>query len=104
LFHNFKIVYSVYNNDFTTPFRSSFADKLRYDGIDGESLKIVKNPDFINVSKLAIKYSDAVIIGSEEINEELSKYIKAINKPVLAFQDESKYIDAYNDFYDKILS
>ena len=65
---------------------------------------MVKNPDFINVSKLAIKYSDAVIIGSEEINPELSKYLKTVNKPVLPFQDEEKYIDAYNDFYDKILS
>ena len=81
----------------------SFADKLRYDGVDGESLKLVKNPDFINVSKLAIKYSDAIIIGSEAINEELSKYISTLTKPVLNFQDESEYIDAYNDFYDKIL-
>ena len=104
LFHNYKIIYSVYNNDFKTPFRSSFADKLRYDGIDGESLKILKNPDFISISKLAIKYSDAVIIGSEEINEEISKYIKTISKPVLTFQDESVYIDAYNDFYDRMLS
>lgn len=104
LFHDHKIIYSVYNNDFKTPFRSTFADKLRYDGIDGESLKLIKNPDFINVSKLAIKYSDAVIIGSEEINTELKKYIEALIKPVLSFQDESGYIDAYNDFYDRILS
>jgi len=104
LFHNYKIVYSVYSNDFITPFRSSFADKLRYDGIDGENLKLVKNPDFINVTKLAIKYSDAVIVGSEDINTELSKYLKTVNKPVLPFQDEEKYIDAYNDFYDKLLS
>jgi starch synthase len=104
LFHDYKIIYSIYNNDFKTPFRSTFADKLMYDGIDGESLKLVKSPSFINVSKLAIKYSDAVIIGSEEINDELSKYISTINKPVLQYQDESIYIDAYNDFYDKILS
>jgi len=104
LFHNYKIVYSVYNNDFKTPFRPTFADKLRFDGIDGESLKLVKTPDFVNVSKLAIKYSDAVIVGSEEINSELQKHISSINKPVLDFQDESKYIDAYNDFYDTLLS
>lgn len=104
LFNNYKIVYSVYNNDFKTPFRPTFADKLRFDGIDGESLKLVKTPDFVNVSKLAIKYSDAVIVGSEEINSELQKHISSINKPVLEFQDESKYIDAYNDFYDTLLS
>ena len=104
LFHDYRIIYSVYKNDFKTPFRSSFADKLRYDGIDGESLKLLKNPDFVNISKLAIKYSDAVIIGSEDVNDELSKYINSINKPVLPYQEESIYIDAYNDFYDKMLT
>ena len=104
LFHNYKVIYSVYNNDFKIPFRENFADKLRYDGIDGESLKLVKQPDFINVSKLAIKYSDAVIVGSEDINSELTKHLNSLSKPVLPFQDESNYIDAYNDFYDMILS
>jgi starch synthase len=86
------------------PFRSNFADKLRFDGIESENLKIVKKPDFVNVSKLAIKYSDGVIIGSEKINEELYNYIQTIQKPVLPFKDESEYIKAYNDFYDQILS
>jgi starch synthase len=104
LFHKYKIIYSVYNNDFNTPFRSTFADKLRFDGIDGENLRLIKKPDFVNISKLAIKYSDGIIIGSEDINNELIKYIETIDKPVLHYQDESKYVDAYNDFYDKILS
>lgn len=104
LFQNQKIIYSVYNNDFKMPFRSTFADKLRFDGIDGDSLKLVKNPDYVNISKLAIRYSDGVIIGSEKINEELSTYVKTINKPVLGYHDENEYIDAYNEFYDKILS
>lgn len=104
LFHNHKIIYSIYNNDFKTPFRSTFTDKLRYDGIDGDSLKLVRKPDFVNVSKLAIKYSDGIIIGSEKINEELSNYIKTINKPVLTYRNDSEYIDAYNNFYDEILS
>lgn len=103
LFHNYKIIYSVYNNDFKKPFRSTFADKLRFDGIDGDSLKIVKEPDFVNVSKLAVKFSDGVIIGSDNINEELKKHLSTINKPVLEYKDENEYIDAYNEFYDKIL-
>jgi starch synthase len=72
--------------------------------VDGENLRLVKKPDFVNLSKLAIKYSDGIIIGSDEINKELIKYMDTIDKPVLQFQEESKYIDAYNDFYDKILS
>jgi starch synthase len=104
LFHNYKIIYSVYNNGFKNPFRSSFTDKLRFDGIDGENLKLVKKPDFINLSKLAIRNSDGIIIGSDEIDSELTKYIRTIEKPVLEYQDENDYLDAYNDFYDKLLS
>ncbi|MGB4292619.1 MAG: glycogen/starch synthase [Bacteroidales bacterium] len=104
IFANHKIIYSVYNNEFKTPFRSTFADKLRYDGIDGDNLKLAQKPDFINISKLAIRNSDAVIIGSEDVNPELLKYIKSTGKPVLEYQDESNYIDAYNEFYDKLLS
>jgi starch synthase len=104
LFHNYKIIYSIYDNDFKIPFRSSFADKLRFDGIDGESLKMVKVPDFVNVSKLAIKYSDGIIVGSEDINQELARHLQSVNKPVLTYKDEEQYIDAYNDFYDQILS
>ncbi|MFN8211448.1 MAG: glycogen/starch synthase [Bacteroidales bacterium] len=103
LFHNFKIVYSVYNNDFKTPFRNTFADKLRYDGIDGENLKIVKKPDFVNVSKLAIRNSDGIIVGSEKINPDLHKFMEGTGKPMLEYKDESEYVDAYNDFYDKLL-
>lgn len=104
LFTNYKIIYSVYNNEFKTPFRSTFADKLRYDGIDGENLRLIKKPDFINISRLAIRNSDGIIIGSEDVNPELIKYIEASGKPVLGYQEESNYIDAYNDFYDKLLS
>jgi starch synthase len=88
LFHNYKIVYSVYNNDFKTPFRSTFADKLRFDGIDGESLKMLKKPDFVSISKLAVKFSDGIIIGSEEINPELGKHLATINKPMLEYKNK----------------
>jgi len=104
IFANHKIIYSVYNNEFKTPFRSTFADKLRYDGIDGENLKLAQKPDYLNISKLAIRNSDAVIIASSDINPELIKYIKSSGKPVLDYQDESDYIDVYNEFYDKLLS
>jgi starch synthase len=104
LFHNYKIIYSIYNNDFKSPFRTTFAGKLGFDGIDRANLKIVEKPDFVNVSKLAVNNSDGIIIGSEDINAELKKYVETLDKPVLEYQDENTYIDAYNDFYDKILS
>lgn len=103
LFQNVKIVYSVYNNGFKKPFRDTFAEKLRFDGIEGESRKMLKNPNYLNISKLAIHYSDGVVVGSEDIDNDLDSYLKTIDKPVLPYQDEEHYIDAYNDLYDKML-
>lgn len=103
LFDDVKIIYSVYNNDFQKPFRESFTDKLVADGIDRKALDFNDRADFFSISRLAIDNSDGIIIGSKEINNEVRKYIDSQEKPVLEYQDEEEYIDAYNEFYDKIV-
>ncbi|MFO7851362.1 MAG: glycogen/starch synthase [Bacteroidota bacterium] len=102
LFADVKIIYSVYNKDFKKPFRESFPDKLVSDGIDKKYVDFPGRADFYTISKLAIDHSDGIIIGSKEINKEVEKYIKSQDKPILGYQDEEEYIDAYNEFYDKI--
>ena len=103
LFSNLKIITSVYNNDFKNPFRDTFADKLVSDGIEKDDLKLINKPDFVNISKLAIDHSDGIIIGGNEINSEIEGYIQSLDKEVLDYQGDEDYIDAYNDFYDKLL-
>lgn len=103
LFANSKIVYSVYDDEFNKPLKKEFKDKLLYENITKNDVKILKEPNYTNLSKLAIEMSDATIIGSETINSELLSFIKNSEKPHLDFQTEEEYIDAYSNFYDKIL-
>lgn len=103
LFVNSKVVYSVYNDDFKKTLDSTFRNKLRMDGITNEDTDVVDDPTFVNISKLAINYSDAVIQGSPKINPEIGEYIETIGKPFLSYQPENTYIDAYNDLYDNVL-
>ncbi len=103
LFANSKIVFSIYDNEFNEPLKKEFKDKLLYENINKNDVKILKDPNYINLSKLAIEMSDATIIGSETINSELLSFIKNSEKPYLDFQTEEEYIDAYSNFYDKIL-
>lgn len=103
IFADVKIVYSVYNNGFEKPFRESFTDKLVTDGIEKKYLDFPARPDFYNISKLAIDHSDGIIIGSRELNKEVKKYIKSQKKLLLDYKGEEEYIDAYNEFYDKII-
>jgi len=102
VFDDVKVIYSVYNNDFKKPFRESFAAKLSADGIDSKDPDFSDGADFYDISRLAIDNSDGIIIAGSEINEEVKKYIATLDKPVLGYQDEETYIDAYNEFYDKI--
>lgn len=103
LFANSKIVYSVYDNDFDKPLKKEFKDKLLYENITKKDVDILKDPNYINLSKLAIEMSDATIIGSETINPEISSFIKNSEKPYLDFKTEEEYIEAYSNFYDEIL-
>ena len=71
LFANAKIIYSVYNDQFNSPLNSNMAGKIAEDGININEISVINEPTFVNLSKLAIDYSDATIKGSELIDSEL---------------------------------
>lgn len=103
LFSESKIVYSLYDDDFTSVFRSGFDKKMKLQGIAPKDVKYLKTTDYVNLMKTAIDFSDAIIYGSENINPELDAYVKSTNKPVLGYQSPENYVEAYNDFYDSLL-
>lgn len=103
LFHETKVIYSVYGDDFKSSLNTEFSNKILMEGIDSKDVDVIAKPDFIQVNKMAIDYSDGIIIGSKDTNKKVLSYAKASGKPVLDFQGEEDYIQAYSDFYDQIL-
>jgi starch synthase len=67
-------------------------------------LKSLKEPTFLNLAELAIRFSDGIIIGSKTLKPELDNLIKKSSKPVLNYSSPEEYIDQYSVFYDKILT
>jgi starch synthase len=102
LFINSKVVYSVYNDEFKKPLNPEIKKKVLFDGITQKDVKLLENPDFVNVSKLAIDYSDAVIQGMEKINDEIRSHLETTNKLFLPYHPKDTYIDAYDNFYEKV--
>ena len=100
LFENSKIVTSVYNQGFTGTLDTSTIDKIRFDAIDEDAIAPLETPDYINVMKVAINNSDAVIVGSEEIPAELEKFVNNLDKPVLKYHNIDDFSQAYLDFYE----
>jgi starch synthase len=103
LFADTKVVYSVYEDDFQTAFDKDFSKKMMFDGIEKGDLDHLKVPSYVNLTKHAIQFSDAVIIGSQKVNPEITKFLKKLDKPVLGFQEKEEYMDAYNNFYEEVL-
>jgi len=103
LFANSKVVYSVYDDGFDKPLKKEYKDKILFENITQNDLGILQDPSYVNLSKLAIEMSDAAIVGSETINNELMSFIKDSKKPFLDFQGEETYLDAYSKFYDNLL-
>ena len=71
-----------------------------FDGIEEQDIEELKVPSYINMMKLAIKNSDAVIKGSEELPDELEKYLNNLEKPVLNYHKIDDFSEAYLEFYN----
>lgn len=103
LFSNTKIITSLYDDDFEELFNANFQGKLKFDGISVKDSKQLKTPNYITLMKTAIDYSNGIIIASQNVNKEILSYAEENKKEILPLQPEDNYIDAYNDFYEKIL-
>ncbi len=102
--NNHKMIYSVYNDEFSKPLNSDLNEKLMENGVFPEELELLSNPDWINLTKFAVNNSDGVILGSHKVNPEITDYVEMSDKPYLKPQSQDNYIDKYNEFYDKLLA
>ena len=102
-FRDSKVVFSLYEEDFKQTFHPDFTNKLMLKGIAKKDVANVKEPiDYVALCKLAIDYSDGVIQQSEHVNEELLEYARQSGKLILNHQSPDDFVDACNDFYDKV--
>ena len=106
IFSSSKIVLSLYNDLPGAEFRDGFAAKAAFGGLSAEDLSPLETPTGINLAQCAIRYSDGVIFGSDDVPEALMQSCKAARIPVLPYSaqkmEDGSYIEEYNDFYDKI--
>lgn len=103
LFKNSKVVYTVHNDAFSETMDTEMWKKLINDYISEEDVADIKEPNYLNITKLALKYADGIIIGSEKIDPAVTAEIENSKLPVLGYQGEEEYVEEYNKFYDRIL-
>ncbi|TPV34725.1 glycogen synthase [Paucihalobacter ruber] len=99
LFNESKIVTSVYNQNFEGTLNKSMIDKVKFDNIPQDTVAVLAEPNFVNIMKLAVDHSDAIIQGSEELPQELLNYMKASKKPLMDYYSLEEFSEPLTEFY-----
>jgi starch synthase len=100
LFNESKIVTSIYNQSFDGALNKNMSSKVKFDNITGSAIDILEKPTFNNLMKVAIDYSDALIVGSEELPKVIEEHLKDSGKPVLDYKSKDEFSEAYTNFYN----
>ncbi len=104
VFRNTKAVYSVYEGQFKESLSKEFPKKLNAQAAAKKSdLKYFDKSNNTGLDLGGTAYADAVIIGSKKIAKEVNALINKNGKPVLDYQPEDAFKEAYQKFYQSLL-
>jgi starch synthase len=104
LFAHSKVIFSLYNEGFSKPMSENVRKKVLMEGISKKDVEILREPTYENLIKLAVNFSDGVVLGSPTVNNQVLEHINTAKKPLLPYQDSENYIDIYDEFYNQILN
>ncbi len=100
-FANSKVVTSVFSNNIDMDLGTNFKKCLEFREAKADLLKVYNdNFDFEELGKLAIDYSDGIVMANKEVNKELVNHAKDRKIPVLGYHED--FADAYEAFYDQL--
>ncbi len=104
-FGNAKVVLSLDDEEFKTPFGTKFAEKLLIDGVLQNDVRSIAGlpVGYEDLMRLAIDYSDAIVLSTPTVNQRLLNYAQNSGKPIMPFSGEDKnaYLNFYNDLLPK---
>ena len=108
IFSNSKVVLSLFDD---TPvdaqFPEDFASSLLLGAIKPEDIGFGTKAGGMELAKLAVQYSDGIILADEKVDPALVQHCRQSGLPLLDYEAQSfadgSYMDRYNAFYDNLL-
>jgi starch synthase len=102
-FNEAKTVVSLFNNSFEGAMNEKIVEKLKFDGFEDEDLTHLVEPKCENLQKNAIDFSDGVVKGEENLNDDIWDYVTQKNTPKLEYHSVEEISENYASFYFKEL-
>ena len=104
-YQNAKVVYAATQHLFKVNMGRKLLDAIEFKDIHKDDLVDAFNGKygFNQLQKLAIKYSDGLILEDNKVDKKVLEYARGLNIPILEYQGENDYTMAYSDFFDSIM-
>lgn len=102
-FANTKVVYSMYNDTFDTPWDSRLPEKLIFDGIPEEVAAKFSDTSCLGITKALMSFVDGINISEEHISKELESVFNDATCRKLSFVAEENQAKELSAFFDKII-
>ncbi len=102
-FSDTKVVYSLYNDSFNNNWNNGFVDKLKFEGFKDEIINSLKEGSCESLNKTALQYSDGVIVGKKEVNEELVGFVNSLDCHKMEYELDETQPKFVSEFFDKVI-
>lgn len=102
-FSQSKVVLALNNEAFEKPFSADFARKLLIRGVGSAPIAGIegKEVNYEQLMKLAIDYSDAIVLQTEGVNPNLIAYAESKGLPIMPCAPDKP--EAYVDFFKELM-
>ena len=100
-FANTKVITSLFTNNLQNDLGTNFKKCVEFRDAKADLLTAYNDPiDFGEIGKLAIDYSDGIILASPNVDKSLEAYATEKQVPLLEYMED--FADAYETFYNQI--
>lgn len=102
-FRDCKVIYSITEQPLQKPLPQHFDNAITYRDCKADVLSDFETPlQAADLQKLAIKFSDGVILSSADADAELTAYAESRQLPIMSYPGDN--YDQYITFFDQIWS
>jgi starch synthase len=103
-FRDCKVVYSSYGDCFNSSIAPGLDTRADLKGLEDADLKRLREvKSCADLEKLALEYSDGLIVNSAQVGRGIIKHAKDLNLPVMKFKaEDEEYHHDCNEFYDLV--
>lgn len=104
-FADAKVVFSAAADEIKTDMGDRFIRSIPFRDITTDDVTDICSDkcDYTSLAKIAVKYSDGLILEDDKVAEAIVSYAKELGRPVLSSQADDKFAEAYSQFYDSLM-